>query len=169
MTLKIASKISPVAWIFLISCLLLVFALNLPVLIAAARQKFVISRGYGNMSAWNRSLWISNSSYLFAAICLPIASLGAVISGSRIPRHNPFPVSLLSLGIGLLIGPFWLAVLIAILSTWAPGFGGFEDRLFFELFSCIFLLPAGLGALIVGAVCSLRFKKSQKSLGATAP
>jgi hypothetical protein len=160
---------SPSSWIFLISCLLLVFALNIPVLITAARQKFVISHGYGNMNAWNRSLWIEHNSTLFAAICLPIASLGAVISGSRIPRHNPFPISLLSLGIGLLVGPFWVAIVMAILSAWAPGFGGFEDRMFFEFFSCIFLWPAGLGALIVGAVCSLRFKKSARLLGATAP
>jgi hypothetical protein len=160
---------SPSSWIFLVSCLLLVFALNIPVLVAAARQKFVIIHGYGNISAWNRSLWIQNSGFLFAAICLPIASLGAVISGARIPRRNPFPISLLSLGVGLLMGPFWVVILIAILSARAPGFGGFEDRMFFEFFSCIFLWPAGLGALIVGAVCSSRFKKLRKSLAVTAP
>lgn len=148
MKFNTAGRYSPANWVFVACCLLIVFALNLPVFLQAARQKFVISHGYWNANAWNRSLWAVNGSELFAAVCLPVAFLGALISGLKMSRRNAVPAPLLLLGFGLLVGPFWIEALIKLLAIWSPGFGRFEDAVFYLFFGSLFLIPASIISFI---------------------
>lgn len=143
-----------------VSCGFVLIALPAPFVIDAVRQVLVVNHGYGDMAAWNNSLLIRNAIWTVCLWGAPVAYLSALVAGLIGSRYVLLFRPLLFLAIGLLTAPFWMTVLLNVLSKVAPGSGDEGVIGMFFIASISILLPAGAGAMIAAGLARVVYKRS---------